>query len=431
MKISVIGTGYVGITIACLADYGHEVVLIGRNKEKINKINEGISHIYEPGLEEILKRNIKSKMLFATTDYKEIDDSDVVFIAVGTPSNKDGSIDLSQIKSASEQIAKHLDGYKVVAVKSTVVPSTTKNTILPILEKVSGKKCGDDFGLSMNPEFLREGSGVYDFLNPDKIVIGAFDEKSYKAMEKVYDGFNKKIPRIKTDLTTAEMIKYVQNSALAARISFINEMANLCEKFSVDVYEVADVIGLDSRIGRKFLDAGCGFGGSCFPKDVKALLATARSAGIEPKILKSILDVNEKQPYRMVELAKEAIENLKNKNVAVLGLAFKPDTDDMREAASITIIKTLIKEGAKVKAYDPKAMENAKSIFHNSITYAKSAGDCLKDADICLIVTEWDEFKKLDINSIKCPIVDGRRVFNPNKVLDKGLIYKGIGWKNL
>ncbi len=432
MKVSVIGTGYVGLTAACLADFGHNVVLIGRSKDKIDVINQGASPIYEPGLDEVLKRNISAGRLHATTDYKEIDDSDVVFICVGTPSNDDGSIDLSQVEECSIQIAERLKNsskYKIIVVKSTVVPKTTKNFVIPVLEKHSGKKAGKDFGVGMNPEFLREGTGVYDFVNPDKIVIGGLDEKSTATLSTLYENFDKKFHRVTTDLTTAEMIKYAQNSALAARISFINEIANICEKYSVDVKEVAHAIGLDTRIGQRFLSAGIGFGGSCFPKDVNALISAAKAVGINPVFLQTIMEINERQPHRLVELAKEAAGDLHGKTIAVLGLAFKNDTDDMRESRATPIINSLLHAGANVRAHDPRAMENAKEIFGDKIEYCNSKEECVRGADLCMIVTEWDEFRNLDLNSVKCPVIDGRRVLDPEKAKSHGLIYKGIGYK--
>jgi len=433
MEIAIIGTGYVGLVTASLANFGHKIYCVDRSEDKVDMINKGISPIYEPGLDGILKKNLKEGSLKATLDYAVIDDSDVVFICVGTPSKEDGSIDLSQIKSASAGIGKRLkktDKYKVVVVKSTVIPGTTKDVVIPILESESGKKVGKDFGVCMSPEFLKEGSGVHDFLNPDKIVIGSYDKKSSSYLVDVYGSFNKNIPRILTGLTTAEMIKYAQNAALASRVSFINEIANICEKFSVDVNEVAHAIGTDKRIGPLFLRAGVGFGGSCFPKDVKALLATSRSVGIEPILIRTVLEVNKKQPQRMIELAKEVIGDLKNKTVSVLGLAFKPNTDDMREAPSIIIINSLLKDGAKIKLYDPQAMNNAKRIFNDSVEYSSSKEECVKNTDLCMLVTEWEEFKKLDLSSIKCPIIDGRRILDPKEVKKHGLIYKGIGWKN-
>jgi len=432
MRVSVAGTGYVGLTVACFAKFGHDVTLLGRDRKKIGMINNGKSPIYEPGLDEILKLGVDSGKIKVTDDYNVVKKSDVVFICVGTPSNEDGSIDLSQIKTSSTQIAEQLkaaDHFIVVVVKSTVVPKTTAGVVKPILEEISGKKCGADFGLSMNPEFLKEGTGVEDFMHPDKIVLGVFDEKSYKILEKLYSCLDSKIPRVRTDPTTAEMIKYVQNSALASRVSFINEMANICEKFSVDVNDVAYAIGLDSRIGPKFLKAGPGFGGSCFPKDVKALLSAARAVGENPSMLETILDVNARQPRRLVDMAEKAVGGLKNKSIAVLGLAFKANTDDMRESPAIIVIKNLLDRGAKVRAYDPKAMENAKEIFSNSIEYAKNKEECLRDADVCIITTEWDEFRNI-LPYVKCPIVDGRRIINPEEARNRGITYMGIGWKD-
>jgi len=432
MKIAVIGAGYVGLTIVCFADYGHNVTLIGRDQKKIDTLNSGICPIYEPGLDEILKKNIDAGRVRATVDYTTIQDADVAFICVGTPSNEDGSIDLSQIKTASEQIGEQLKQtkkYIVVIVKSTVVPGTTKDIMQPILEQKSGKKAGVDFGLCMNPEFLKEGTAVKDFIQGDKIVIGCVDDKSYAVIEKLYECLDKNIPRLKTDLNTAEMIKYAQNSMLANRISFMNEIANICERCEVDVKQVAHSIGLDKRIGPKFLNAGIGFGGSCFPKDVKALRALAKSKGVDSTMLHATLSINEQQPSRLIDLVNSTIKNLKNKKVAVLGLAFKSDTDDMRESRSIPIINTLLEQGATVKSYDPQAMTNAKEIFGDKIEYAANAEDCVSEADVCLVVTEWDEFKNIDFSKLRCPVIDGRRIIDPQKVKDAGLIYKGIGWK--
>ena len=430
MKIAVIGTGYVGLTVVCLADYGHEIFLLGRDKAKAEAIGRGFCPIYEPGLEAILERNVKKGLIHSGIDYSVIKECEIVLICVGTPARDDGSIDLSQIQSASEGIAKQLNDnkYRVVCVKSTVVPKTTKDFVIPILEKFSGKKAGKDFGVCMNPEFLKEGYGVEDFVNPDKIVIGALDEKSYEIFSKIYADFVGKTHFVKTDLNTAEMIKYAQNSALATRISFINEIANICEQVAVDVKDVAKAIGLDKRIGPKFLNAGIGFGGSCFPKDVKALVFIAKAHGIEPKILSSVLDVNKNQPSRVNNLLKESLKNLHGKNIGVLGLAFKDNTDDMRDSASIPIISSLVEEGANVIAYDPKAVENAKQIFGNKITYAKTIEEVLNGNDATLILTEWGEFKNIDYSNVKL-IIDGRRILDP-ATIPSNAVYKGIGWRN-
>ena len=433
MEVVVIGTGYVGITVACLADFGHRVTMLGRKKEKADMINNGRSPIYEPGLEEVLQRNIKKGLLSATTDYSVVRDADVVFICVGTPSKEDGSIDLSQVetsvKSIGEQMKKS-DKYQVFVVKSTVLPRTTRDMVIPALEAASGKRAGKDFGVCMNPEFLREGCGVFDFMNPDKIVIGGVDSRSQKVLADLYSGFDEKFPRLFTDLNTAEMIKYANNAMLATRISFINEMANICEHQGADVYEVARAIGIDSRIGPKFLNAGAGFGGSCFPKDVKAIISAAKGSGINPILLESVMKVNDTQPHRMIDLAEKTVGDLTDKTVAILGLAFKPDTDDMRDARVTPVIQSLLRKHAKVKAYDPKAMDVARGIFGDMITYSQSTDDCIEDADIIMIMTEWNEFRTLDLSKVKVPIIDGRRALEPEKVVNAGIVYRGIGWKS-
>lgn len=432
MEVVVIGSGYVGITVACLADFGHNVTILGKQKDKADLINRGVSPIYEPGMEEVLQRNIREDRLKATIEYSVVKNADVVFICVGTPSKEDGSIDLSQIEACTKSIAEQLkdsDKYKVIVVKSTVLPKTTESFVIPLLEKYSGKKAGKDFGVCMSPEFLREGRGVYDFLNPEKIVIGGIDAKSQEMTASLFSKFDEKIPRIFTDLNTAEMIKYANNAMLATRISFINEFANICEKYNADVYEVARAIGIDSRIGPKFLDAGAGFGGSCFPKDVKAIVSASKSAGITPHLMLSVLEINDTQPYRMVDLAEKTIGDLTDKKISVLGLAFKPDTDDMRDSRSVPVIQALLRKNAKVKVYDPKAVENAKTIFGNLVTFSDSLESCIEESNLILIMTEWNEFKNMDLSKIKVPIIDGRRTLDPYKAKEAGLVYRGIGWK--
>lgn len=433
MNIVVIGTGYVGITVACLADFGHKVTMLGKQKQKSEMIGRGISPIYEPGIEDVLQRNIKRDLLSATTEYSAVKAADIIFICVGTPSREDGSIDLSQVQGCSASIAdqiKNSEGYKLIVVKSTVLPKTTSDFVIPILEKNSGKKAGKDFGVCMNPEFLREGSGVYDFMNPDKIVIGGIDSKSQKMLADIYSGFDMKIPRIFTDTNTAEMIKYANNSMLATRISFINEIANICEHYGSDVYEVARAIGIDARIGPKFLSAGAGFGGSCFPKDVKAIISAAKAVGVKPILLESVMKVNDEQPYRMIDLAEKTIGDLTDKKVSVLGLAFKPDTDDMRDSRAVPVIQSLLRKHAKVNVYDPKAMENAKHIFEGMVEFCDSMERCLENTDLIMIMTEWDEFRDMDISRITVPVIDGRRALDPEKVVQQGIVYRGIGWKN-
>ncbi|MEM4347001.1 MAG: UDP-glucose/GDP-mannose dehydrogenase family protein [Candidatus Altiarchaeota archaeon] len=425
MNIAVIGAGYVGlITAAGFAEKGHRVFCVDIDKRKIELINEKKAPIYEKGLQEILENRI-GKNLFATLNLSEaILNSDITFICVGTPTDKDGSSDLKYVKKVSADIAKNLKEktYHVVVVKSTVVPGTTENIVKPIIEKISGKICKKDFGLVMNPEFLREGIALDDFLKPDRIVIGSIDKKSGDIVEDLYKDFNSKIFR--TDIKTAEMIKYASNAFLATKISFINEIGNICKKLGIDTYDVAKGISLDHRISPYFLNAGLGFGGSCFPKDLKALIHEAKKVNYNPELLSSVMKVNSKQPYKLIELAKKKVKNFSGKKVAVLGLAFKADTDDIRESQSIPVIKILLKEKAKISAYDPKAMINMKKIFSN-IQYANSAEEALKDADIALILTDWKEFENLDFSVMKNKIVvDGRNIVR-NK---EGIDYEGLAW---
>ncbi len=427
MKISVIGSGYVGsVTAACFAEVGHEVVCVDIDKKKMDQINSGISPIYEEGLVELLQKHA-GKSLTATTDYESaIRNTDISFICVGTPSAEDGSIDLSIVRAAAASIGAVLankNGYHVVVVKSTVVPETTEKFVLPILEETSGKTAGKDFGVAMNPEFLREGKAVYDFMNPDKIVVGAIDQKSGDCVSELYRTFKCEVTR--TNLSTAEMIKYANNSLLATKISFVNEIGNICKKLKVDTYEVMEAVGKDSRISPRFLNSGAGFGGSCFPKDVKALIGKAKKIGYSPVLLESVIGVNEKQPIMMTEILQGKIGNLEGKKIAVLGLAFKNETDDIRESRSIPVIAELLRLGAEVSAYDPMATENMKRIFP-TIEYFGKAKDALEGADACLVMTEWDEFKQLDseFEVMKEKIViDGRRVIKA-----KNIDYEGLCW---
>ncbi|MBS7250046.1 MAG: UDP-glucose/GDP-mannose dehydrogenase family protein [Candidatus Freyarchaeota archaeon] len=434
--ISVVGLGYVGIvTSACLTDVGYNVICADIDKEKIELVNEGKSPIFEPQVPELIKKALEGNKLLATTNIKRaVVDSELTFVTVGTPTVK-GKIDLTAVRSASETIGKGLaekNSYHVVAVKSTVIPGTTEHVVIPIIEKSSKKQEGVDFGVCSNPEFLREGSAVYDFRNPDRIIIGSNNEKAGDALEKIFKPFNSTI--LRTDIRTAEMIKYANNAFLATKVSFINEIANICKELGVDVNKVAEGIGLDFRINPHFLRAGAGFGGSCFPKDVQALISASKSVGVNPILLNSVLAVNKNQPLKVIELAKELLGSLGDKNITVLGLSFKPNTDDMREAPSIKIISTLLSEKAKVTVYDPAAIDNAKKIFGKKIKYAPNVLEAVKNADCLLIVTEWDEFKNLPLPEIKGLmrnhfIVDGRRILNPDIVKREGFKYKGIGWK--
>jgi UDPglucose 6-dehydrogenase len=427
MKVSVIGSGYVGsVTAACFAEVGHEVICVDIDSKKTEQINAGIPPIYEEGLEELL-RKYAGRKLIATTDYEfAVNETDVSFICVGTPSAEDGSIDLSIVRTAAASIGAVLankEGYHVVVVKSTVVPETTEKFVLPVLEEESGKKAGRDFGVAMNPEFLREGKAVHDFMNPDKIVVGAIDRRSGDLVSELYRTFECQVTR--TGPATAEMIKYANNSLLATKISFANEIGNICKKLGINTYEVMEAVGRDFRISPKFLNSGAGFGGSCFPKDVKALIGKAKAIGYSPVLLESVIEVNERQPLLMTEILQRKIGDPAGRKVAVLGLAFKNETDDIRESRSIPVIAELLRLGARVSAYDPMAAENMKRVFP-AIEYFDKASDALKDAEACLVMTEWDEFRSLDseFQSMKRKIViDGRRVIKA-----KDIDYEGLCW---
>jgi len=439
-KISVIGVGYVGLCTAVgLASRGYSVVACDIDVEKINKINRGIPPFFEPGIQEKLSESVQKgtlKGLVGETD-RAVMETDFTYVAVGTPSNSDGSIDLTYIKSAAVNIGKALKqktDYHIAIIKSTVVPGTTQSVVLPIIERESGKKCDVDFGLCMNPEFLRQGSAFQDTLNADRIVIGSHDTQAGRRVEALYcEFYSPQVPPIiQTTLSTAELIKYASNAMLATKISFINTIANICEKIpGADVQVVAEAMGLDKRIGSQFLDAGLGYGGSCFPKDVKALIACSEAFGYTPELLDATENVNKKLPIKVVNLCRQQLGTLKGKQIAILGLAFKPNTDDMREARAIPIINQLLEAGACVVAYDPVALLTAKAIFKDSICYANSIAGCLKDADCCILVTEWPEFKKLTPDffnaNMKQPIlIDGRRIYDPQKFRKK-LKFSAIG----
>jgi len=452
MKISIIGTGYVGlVTGVCLADIGNDVVCVDIIKEKVDAINKGTAIIYEDNLEQNLRKNLKEKRLRATTDMEDaVRHSDIIFISVGTPSRENKAIDLGFIENTSAEIGKVLkeqNNYKVIAVKSTVVPGTTENVVIPLLEEFSGKKAGNGFSVCMIPEFLREGRAIYDFMNPDRIIIGEYDKKSGDKVFELFKNFS--CPILRTNLRTAEMIKYASNAFLATKISFINEIANICELKGIDVNKVAEGIGLDKRINSHFLHAGIGFGGSCFPKDVSALIASSEENGHSPKLLNEVMNLNERQKLWPVKKLKEIFDDFKNHKItslhsdisksfddfkiAILGLAFKRNSDDMREAPSISIIKTLLKENATIQAYDPKAVENAKKIFGNRINYCKNIDECLNDADVCIIAADWDEFKeiydKFELMKNKI-VIDGRRILDPEKCKNAKIKYYGVGYGN-
>ncbi|RLF52876.1 MAG: UDP-glucose 6-dehydrogenase [Thermoplasmata archaeon] len=423
MDISIIGTGYVGlVTGTCFAKMGNKVILMDKDKDRVEKIKQGILPIYEEGLLDIFQN--QREKIAVTNDIKyAIHNSVISFICVGTPSKGDGSIDLSYVMEASREIGealKHKKDWHLVVVKSTVLPGVTLHKVIPTIEKFSGKKAGEDFGIAMNPEFLREGKAVRDFLEPDRIVIGYYDEKSKLLLRELYRDFD--CPILETSLTAAEMIKYASNSFLATKISFINEIGNICKEIGVDTYEVADGMGLDKRIGRDFLDSGIGWGGSCFPKDTKALLKWAEEIGYELRIIKSAIEVNERQPLKVIHLLKKYIKELGGVKIGILGLAFKPGTDDVRESRSIPVVKELLKEGAQVVAYDPKAMDNFRKIFPQ-IKYASSAEEVLNDCEVILILTKWDDFRKLNYSGKI--VIDGRRILEAKTTAK---IYEGVCW---
>ena len=439
-KISFIGMGYVGLcTAVCFANKGVKTIISTNDPQKIETINKGIPPFYEPQLETLLKKVIKNKNLKAVVGRKEaILETDISFITVGTPSNPDGSVNLKFVEQTSKEIGKALKKKKdshLVVVKSTVPPGTTERLVKTNLEKQSGKTCGKRLLLCFNPEFLREGKAIYDTLNPDYIVIGGYNKKSAEALETLYREFHEEEnspPIIKTNIPTAELIKYANNAFLATKISFINTMANICEKIpGIDIKKIAEAIGKDHRINPHFLDAGLGWGGSCFPKDVKALISFSKKIGYNPTLIEATWKANEDQIRFTVQKVKKELKTLKGKRIAILGLSFKPDTDDIREARSTKIINHLLKEGAKITAYDPMAIPNVKKVFKEKIKYAPSPTKCLKNADCAILVTEWEEFKKLKPEDFtqhmrESILIDGRRIYDPQG-FSKELHYIAIG----
>lgn len=441
-RIAILGTGYVGLVAAAVfADRGFDVLTSSQDKAKVNTINKGISPFFENDLEPIITRTAKNGKLKAVYGREEaVLNSDICFIAVGTPSLMSGEADLSLIKETAVFIGKALKDkkeYMLIVARSTIVPGTTRNIITPLLEQHSGKKAGKDFGVCMSPEFLRQGAAVDDTSNPDSVVIGEFDKRSGDMLEnfcnQLYAG--QKVPVLRMNLESAEMVKYGRNTFLAMNISYINEMAKIAESIpGIDIYEVVKGIGADWRINPAFLNAGAGYGGSCFPKDVKALISFAQLRNIEPALLETVEEVNLQQASHVVSLAQQELGTLKGKKIALLGLAFKPGTDDMRESAAIKVANHLFSQDAVVVAYDPVAIPNAKNKFIKDtikISYAETAEACLKGADCCIILTEWDEFKKMSADIFnkamkRSVIIDGRRIYN-EAFRDKVAAYRGIG----
>jgi UDPglucose 6-dehydrogenase/GDP-mannose 6-dehydrogenase len=444
MRISIIGAGYVGlVTGACLAEKGHEVICVDVDREKVSKINQGIPPIYEKGLWELLGRNVPVRLNATDNLHGAVLETGITFIAVGTPF--DGTqIDLTYVKNASEEIGKAIKdkgSYHLVLVKSTVVPGTTDEVVLPILEKYSGKKASLDLGIGMNPEFLTEGQAISDFMHPDRLILGANDERSMELLDKLYSSFIG-IPKVKTNNKTAEMIKYVSNAMLATQISFANEIANLCSALGgVDIVEVMKGVHLSnylrpaakngSRIQApisSFLEAGCGFGGSCLPKDVKALIAHGEKLQVPMPLLKAVMETNQDQPKQVIKLLRRHFFSLKNVRISILGLSFKPDTDDMRESPAIPIIEELVDQGAVVKAYDPIASHEARKLFpDHKLTLCDTLEEAIKNADGIVLVTRWEQFKVVpEILARVNPsaiFVDGRRMLDKSTIVK----YDGIG----
>ncbi|QQG41015.1 MAG: UDP-glucose/GDP-mannose dehydrogenase family protein [Candidatus Levyibacteriota bacterium] len=429
MIITFVGHGYVGLVSASIfADLGNTVWVIGHTAEKVENLKKGIIPIYEPGLDEIVKRNVKAKRLLFTLDYDEaIPQSEVVFIAVGTPPKSTGEADLSVVYEVAKKVGKYLDGYTVVITKSTV-PVGTNFEVKKIIEEVIPQKA--TFDVASVPEFLREGQAISDTLHPDRIIIGT---ETKKAEEKLVE-LHKPIDGVMvlTNIKTAEMIKYAANAFLATKISFANAIAQLCEITGADGLAVLEGIGLDKRIGKSFLSPGAGYGGSCFPKDVKALIAIAKQHGYDFALLKEVENINKQAVNQIVSKVKRLLNNdVENKTIGILGLSFKPDTDDMRDAPSIIIVRKLQEMGAKIKAYDPIAVEKSKNIL-KGITYYKDSYEVAKDLDILIIMTEWNEFRQLDLGKIKSlmkqPIlIDGRNIYEPQQAKELGFVYQGVG----
>jgi len=431
MKICVIGTGYVGlVTGICFAEFGIHVTCVDKDEGKIKVLDTGRVPFYEPGLEELLRKNREEGRLFFTSDAgKAVRESKVIFIAVGTPGREDGSADLRYVEDVARTIGENINGYKVIVTKSTV-PVGTGDWIRGVI--ASYRKNNEPFDIVSNPEFLREGSAVEDFLRPNRVVIGAGREEAMAVMKELYRPlYLIETPFVMTTVETAEMIKYASNAFLATKISFINEVANLCDSVGADVHVVAKAMGLDHRIGSKFLHPGPGFGGSCFPKDTAALLQLAEKNGYDFRIVQAVLEVNRMQWRRMVDKIRKVVGDLRGKTIGVLGLSFKPNTNDVRESPSVFIIRSLLTEGARVRAYDPAAMPDARSVLPE-VTYVQDAYEAVREAEAVVLITEWNQFRNLDLERIKGllrrPVfVDLRNVYEPDRMKQAGFTYVGVG----
>jgi UDPglucose 6-dehydrogenase len=430
MKIAVVGSGYVGLVAgACLAENGNDVVCIDKDPAKVKKLQRGHIPIYEPGLEELVRRNRTEKRLTFTTNLaRGVRTSQIIFVAVGTPTGEDGSADLKHVLDVARETARAMNGYKVIVNKSTVPVGTAAR-----VREIIRRETTHPFSVVSNPEFLKQGAAIDDFMKPDRVVIGAEDPRAADLMKELYAPFTRTgAPIMLMDCASAELSKYAANAMLATRISFMNEVANVCEAMGADVDQVRRAVASDSRIGPSFLFPGVGYGGSCFPKDVKAMLRFAQGAKYDFQILKSVEAVNEKQKLRLLEKLRAHFGSLKGKRLAVWGLAFKPRTDDMREAPAVPLINGLLAEGAIVQAYDPEAMTVAKGIFGSKVTYAENSYAALTGADALVLVTEWNEFREPDFERMRkvmrAPVIfDGRNIYNPEQIRAQGFTYSSIG----
>ncbi len=438
MKIGVVGSGYVGLVAgACLADFGHEVICMDIDEKKIEELKKGILPIYEPGLDDIVERNYRYKRLNFTVDIEHtVKNCDILFIAVGTPPKDDGSADLQYVLSVADNIGKYIDRYKVVVDKSTVPVGTGRLVKKTISEKIAQRSLAIDFDVVSNPEFLREGKSVHDFTHPDRIVIGCESDKAGEIMKQVYRVlYINNTPFVLTNLETAEMIKYASNAFLAVKISFINEMALLSEKTGANVQEIAKAMGMDGRISPKFLHAGCGYGGSCFPKDTKAIVDIAKQHDIDFKVIKAAIDANEVQKMKMVEKVISKMGGVEGKTLSVLGLTFKPETDDMRDAPSLVIISELIKKGGKIKAFCPQGIKEAKwrlAEYNEKIEYCSDSYEAVSNSNAVIILTEWNQFRGLDLEKMRSLMKDNyffdlRNIYAKDNSIRNIFQYSGVG----
>jgi len=439
MKISIVGTGYVGLVSGtCFAETGATVYCIDIDENKINNLNKGIVPIYEPGLDKMIERNVKKNKLFFSTSIKDtLNDCDIVFSAVGTPPDEDGSADLQYVLAVAREVGKYMEHYMVIVTKSTVPIGTAKKVKAVIQEELDKRGVNIEFDVASNPEFLKEGDAIDDFMKPDRIVIGIETERAEKFMRRLYKPFLLNGHPIHfMDVPSAELTKYAANSMLATRISFMNEMANLCEIVGADINSVRKGIGSDTRIGQKFLYSGIGYGGSCFPKDVKALIKTAKENNFNLSILTAVEDVNDRQKSVLFDkVLKHFDGNIKDKIFTIWGLSFKPNTDDMREAPALVLIEKLLSKGAKIKVYDPVAMEESQRRIGNVVEYCKDQYEAIIDAEAILLVTEWNEFRMINFKVadklMKSKVIfDGRNIYDPNEVIENGFVYYGIGRRN-